>query len=72
MEIVIGIKIDYGRSLKAELSLCRPHIVEESRRRYLESQREIFSEVRREELLMFVCLVTDKSRFFVGKTVPQF
>lgn len=72
MEIVIGIKIDYGRSPKAELSLCRPHIVEESGRRYLESQREIFSEVRREELLMFVCLVTDKSRFFVGKTVPQF
>lgn len=32
MHIVIGIKIDYRRSLKAELSLWCPHIVEESGR----------------------------------------
>ena len=46
VEIVIGIKLDNRRSLKAEVSFWRPQIVEESGQRYLRSKQEISSEVR--------------------------
>lgn len=69
MEIVIGIKLDNRRSLKAEVLLWRPQIVEESGQRYLRSKQEISSEVR--EVKSLCLCVTDESRFFVGKTVPQ-
>lgn len=69
VEIVIGIKLDNRRLLKAEVSLWRPQIVGESGQRYLRSNQEISSEVR--EVKSLCLCVTDESRFFVGKTVPQ-
>lgn len=66
VRVVIGIKIDYGRTLEAELSLWRPQIVEESGQKYLRSKKETSSEVREVKNL---CLCgTDESRFYV---VPQ-
>ena len=57
VQVVIDVKLDDGRSLKAVLSLWRPQIVEESGRRYLESKQEISSEVRSEEpYIRLVCV----------------
>ena len=69
VKVVVGIKLDYRGTLKAELSLWRPQIVEESERKYLISKQEISSEVR--EVKNLCSCVTDESRFFVRKTVPR-
>lgn len=69
VKVVVGIKLDYGRTLKAELSLWRPQIVEESGQKRLISRQEVSSEVR--EVKNLCLCVTDERRFFVGKTVPR-
>lgn len=52
VQMVIGIKLGHPRSLKAELSVWRPHVIEESGQRYLVSKNEISSEVRSEEPML--------------------
>jgi hypothetical protein len=68
VKVVIGIKLDYGRTLKAELSVWRPQYVMENGQEFLISKHEIASEVK--EVKSLCLCVTDKSRFFEGKTAP--
>ena len=69
VKVVVGIKLDYRGTLKAELSLWRPQYVKENGQEYLISKQEISSEIR-EVMKLYLC-VTDESRFFVGKTVRR-
>lgn len=51
VKVVIGIKLDCGKTLKAKLPLWRPQYVKKSGQEYLVSEQEIFSEVREMENL---------------------
>ena len=46
VKVVVGIKLDYRGTLKAELSLWRPQYVKENGQEYLIPKQEISSEIR--------------------------